>query len=154
MIRDRNTGRTFFDEEWREWLLSNGGPSFNQLTPEIIELCGADPVFEGPQPTLTRYQTAAMQGVVQKSDGKWYTNWVAVEMSADAKVATDAQQADSVRADRNSRLADTDWRIIKSAEVGEMPDPDWIVYRQDLRDIPLQATFPWNIVWPTVPEDA
>lgn len=154
MIRDRNSGQVFYESEWRAWLLANGGPSFEQLTPEVMEACGADPVFEGPQPTLTRYQTAAMQGVVQQSDGHWYTNWVAVDMDADAKAAADARQAGAVRADRNGRLADTDWRVLKAAEVGSVLDPAWIIYRQELREVPQQATFPWDVVWPTPPGGA
>lgn len=148
MIRDRNTGQVFFEEEWRSWLLANGGPSFDQITPEIIDACGADPVFEGPTPTLTRYQTAAQQGVVQQTDGHWYTNWVAVDMDADARAAADARQADAVRADRNGRLASCDWTQLADAPVDTAA---WLSYRAALRDVPAQAGFPWEVTWPTAP---
>lgn len=148
MIRDRKTGQTFFEAEWRAWLLANGGPSFEQLTPEVMEACGADPVFEGPQPTLTRYQTAAQQGVVKKADGHWYTNWVAVDMDADAKAAADARQADAVRSDRNGRLASCDWTQLADAPVDTAA---WSSYRAALRDVPAQAGFPWDVTWPTAP---
>lgn len=148
MIRDRKTGQTFFEAEWRAWLLANGGPSFEQITPEILEACGADPVFDGPQPTLTRYQTAAMQGVIQQADGHWYTNWVAVDMDADAITAADARQGDAVRQDRNARLAASDWTQLADAPVDDLA---WAVYRKDLRDVPAQAGFPWSVVWPQTP---
>lgn len=148
MIRDRKTGQVFFEAEWRAWLLDNGGPSFAQLTPEVMEACGADPVFDGPQPTLTRYQTAAQQGVVKKADGKWYTNWVAVDMDAEARAAADARQAEAVRADRNARLSASDWTQLPDVPVDHAA---WAVYRADLRNVSAQAGFPWDVAWPTTP---
>ena len=106
-----------------------------------------DPVFEGPQPTLTRYQVAAQQGVVQIGD-KWHTNWVAVDMEQDAKTALDAQRAASVRADRAQRLADSDWTQVADAPVDKQA---WATYRQALRDVPAQAGFPWDVQWPEQP---
>ena len=148
MIRDRKTGQTFYEAEWRSWLLANGGPSFGQITPEVLEACGADPVFEGPQPALTHYQIAAMQGVVQQADGHWYTNWVAIDMDADAKAAADARQSEAVRQDRNARLAASDWTQLADAPVDDLA---WATYRQALRDVPNQAGFPWSVVWPNTP---
>jgi len=105
-----------------------------------------DPVFEGPQPTLTRYQVAAQQGVVQIG-GKWHTNWVAVDMADDAKAALDAQQAAGVRTDRDNRLAATDWRFRSDMN----PSQEWKDYCQALRDVPAQAGFPWDVQWPEQP---
>ena len=105
-----------------------------------------DPVFEGPQPTLTRYQVAAQQGVVQIG-GKWHTNWVAVDMADDAKAALDAQQAAGVRTDRDNRLAATDWRFRSDMN----PSQEWKGYCQALRDVPAQAGFPWDVQWPEQP---
>lgn len=148
MIRDRNTGQLFFESEWRNWLRENGGPSFDQLTPDIIEQLNADPVFEGPQPTLTRYQTSAMQGAIQV-EGKWYTNWVAVDMGDEAKAALDIRQAEAVRSDRNRRLQETDWEVVRAIESGNSVSQELSTYRQALRDIPLQSGFPWEVDWPT-----
>lgn len=106
-----------------------------------------DTVFEGPQPTLTRYQVAAQQGVVQIGD-KWHTNWVAVDMADDAKTALDAQRAASVRAERAQKLADCDWTQVADAPVDKQA---WATYRQALRDVPAQAGFPWDVQWPEQP---
>lgn len=50
------------------------------------------------------------------------------------------------RAERNTRLAATDWT--------QMPDvsasPDWVAYRQALRDITKQGD-PFHITWPVAP---
>jgi len=148
MVRDRTTSQVFYEAEWRAWLLANGGPSFDQITPEVMQACGADPVFEGQQPTLTRYQTAAMQGVVKQSDGNWYTNWIAVDMDEAAKAAADARQGDAVRQDRNARLSESDWTQLADAPVDAAA---WSAYRAALRDVPQQEGFPWDVTWPTKP---
>lgn len=105
-----------------------------------------DTVFEGPQPTLTRYQVAAQQGVVQIG-GQWHTKWVAVDMADDAKTALDEQQAKAVRTDRDNRLAATDWRFRSDMN----PSQEWKDYCQALRDVPAQAGFPWDVQWPEKP---
>lgn len=152
MIRDRKTGRLFYEDEWRRWLKENNGPSFDALTPEILELLDADPVFEGLQPLLTRYQVLNMIGAIQKEDGKWYTNWIAVDIDNKAKLVLDERVAEFVRIDRNKKLSDTDWVVIKAIETNSSLSSDWISYRQALRDISQQSGFPWDIEWPIEPK--
>lgn len=148
MIRDRASGQLFYEEAWRSWLRENNGPTFDTLTPEIANELGADIVIEGPQPTLTRYQTAAMQGAVE-INGQWFTNWVAVDMDEEARQAADKRQADVVRTDRTVRLASSDWTQVADSPVDKT---SWATYRQALRDITDQTGFPWEVIWPTKPE--
>lgn len=54
------------------------------------------------------------------------------------------------RIERNFRLAETDWMIIKCAEAGEQVPAAWAAYRQALRDLPLQTDFN-GIDWPVKP---
>ena len=153
IIRDRKTSQVFFEHEWRRWILANNGPNFDQITPAILELLEADPVLEGAYPQLDRYQTADVQGVIQKSDGNWYTNWVAVDVTEEARQQIDQAQADSVRATRNKRLLDSDWIVLKSLENGQAVSNNWKQYRQTLRDLPNQSGFPWDVEWPIAPAD-
>jgi hypothetical protein len=120
-------------------------------SPELVNELGLDPVFDTPQPTTTRYQTASHDGVEQ-IDGKWCWKWKITEMDAEQKAALDAQQAAAVRSTRDARLAETDWVVIKNLELNQNIPGIWEVYRQNLRDIPTQAGFPWDITWPTKPE--
>lgn len=147
MIRDRATSQLFYEAAWRDWLRDNDGPAFDVLTPEIANELGADIVFDGPMPTLTRYQIATMQGAVEQG-GQWFTNWVAVDLDADGIAAADAVQAASVRADRNTRLSASDWTQVADAPVDKAA---WATYRQALRDVPDQTGFPWNVSWPEQP---
>ena len=56
---------------------------------------------------------------------------------------------DDIRADRDQRLAETDWT--QTPDVPQETIWKWKTYRQDLRDIPQKQTDPNNITWPTKP---
>lgn len=70
------------------------------------------------------------------------------EQQAQAEATALEQQANEVRADRNRRLADTDWTQLADAPVNQA---EWATYRQALRDVPEQAGFPWDVIWPIEP---
>lgn len=55
-----------------------------------------------------------------------------------------------VRAERDARLAASDWVRLRAADLGEPVPPKWLQYRQALRDVTQQAD-PLNIEWPTPP---
>ena len=57
--------------------------------------------------------------------------------------------AESARSYRAELLAETDWTQL--ADVPQATKDVWIAYRQALRDVPQQAGFPTNVVWPTKP---
>jgi len=156
-IRVRSTGAVMYETEFRRWLLKTNGPSYDTLTPEIMEWLAVDPVFEGPQASGgTVYQYSQRAGVEQ-INGNWYTKYVLGPIfdNDNDRLAYEAErdfvQADAVRSDRDKRLTACDWRVIKSLEAGTTQDFDWALYRQNLRDIPNQAGFPWNVVWPVEP---
>jgi hypothetical protein len=117
-----------------------------QLTVELLDGFGADPVLNGPQAQPTRYQIAFRDGV-EEINGQWFTKFSVADMDADAIAALDASQANSVRADRNRRLSETDWRFRSDMT----PSQAWIDYCQALRDVPSQAGFPWDVTWPVEP---
>lgn len=148
LIRIKETGAIVTHSEFRAMFPNTGFPS--QLTEELINEFGGDVVFEGPQASPGRYQYSYQDGV-ELIDGKWYTKWSVGDLDDEAKAAKDAQQAVSVREDRNKRLAATDWRVIKHLELNENIPGVWEVYRQALRDVPDQPGFPWEVTWPNEP---
>lgn len=160
MYRLKSTGQVMYEGELRQYLKDNNGPTFGQMTTEIMDAIGVDPVFEGPQATTTGpYQISVRQGVEQQSDGKWYTKYVvgpvftdnqeatAAQQEAAYKALKDAEAADSVRTERNRLLANTDWRFRSDMT----PSQAWKDYCQALRDVPAQAGFPHNVQWPDKP---
>jgi transposase len=58
-----------------------------------------------------------------------------------------APTADQVRAERDSKLAATDWMALSDVTMS----PEWAAYRQALRDITGQAGFPEAVDWPVKP---
>ena len=146
-IRIRSTGQVVYEGEFRTLFPNTSLPQ--QLTEALINSLGADVVFEGQQASPTRYQTAFADGVEQVA-GKWYTKYSVADMEQEAKDALDAQQATSVRAERTKKLAETDWTQLTDAPVNSAA---WGTYRQALRDVTAQETFPWDITWPTKPTE-
>jgi len=133
------------------------------ITLEFMEQHGIGSVFEGPQATGgTVYQYSQFGGIEQKEDGKWYTKYVlgpiftdneeatAAEQEAEYKARRDAEQANNIRQDRNQRLSQCDWTQLDDSPGNQKLE--WATYRQDLRDLPTQAGFPWQVNWPTTPE--
>jgi hypothetical protein len=150
------------ETEWRKWVAQTYGRSVGPITIEAVEMFDSDVVFEGPQATGgTVYQYSMRQGVEQQSDGKWYTKYVlgpiftgneemtAEQQEAEYKTRRDAEQAVSIRTQRNQKLAETDWTQVADAPVDKQA---WATYRQVLRDVPTQTGFPWNTQWPNKPE--
>lgn len=147
-IRLRSNGAVMYDDEWRKWVAKTYGRSVGPISPEAIEMFDSDVVFEGPQAQPTRYQVAFRDGVEQQSDGKWYTKYSVADMNDEAKAATDAAQARSVREQRNQKLKECDWTQLADAPVDK---DSWAAYRAELRNLPTQAGFPWDITWPETP---
>jgi hypothetical protein len=166
-VRIQSTGQVMYESEFRAYTKANGGPSWDTTTTEVLEALGADVVFEGPQATGgTVYQYSQASGVEQ-IDGKWYTKHIlgpvftdttvegvtttALEHETAYKATKDAEQAKSVRATRDTKLSESDWRVIKAAETATTLDAAWATYRQALRNVTGQSGFPWTITWPDAP---
>jgi len=62
---------------------------------------------------------------------------------------------ENFRAERNRRLAETDWVVARAYEQGQPVPGEWVNYRQALRDLPVQLTdnqvLNGNIPWPVKP---
>lgn len=117
------------------------------LTEAVLNELGADVVLEGAQAQPTRYQIAFRDGVEQIG-GKWFTKYSVSDLDADGIALKDAEQAKSVRAERNRLIAECDWTQVEDSPVDKAA---WATYRQALRDLTLQAGFPFDITYPTKP---
>ena len=158
-IRIRETGAVVYESEFRALHPNTSMPQ--QLSEELLNAFGADVVFEGPQATGgTVYQYSQRSGVEQLN-GKWYTKYIigpvfmdgettAVEQETVYKAQKDAEQAKAIRQSRDEKLKATDWS--QGKDIADLASAKYTTYRQELRDIPAQAGFPWNVQWPTQPE--
>lgn len=158
-IRIRSTGEVMLEDQFRRYQKENGGPTWDRTTDEVLEALGADVVFEGAQATGgTVYQYSQRSGVEQ-INGKWYTKYIlgpvfvdgettAAEQEAAYKAQKDAEFAANARSQRDTLLTQTDWTQVADAPVDKAA---WAAYRQALRNIPQQASFPISIIWPEKP---
>jgi hypothetical protein len=155
-----------YESELRSYLQANDGPSYDQLTPEVMEAIGVDPVLEGPQATGGDHYQFSQRDGVEQIDGKWCTKYIlgpvftdrpatdtepaktAAEQEAEYKAMKDAEQAKAVRDQRTEKLKDSDWTQVADAPVDKAT---WATYRQALRDVTKQSGFPWAIDWPVAP---
>ena len=149
-----------YESEFRAMFPNTSMPQ--QLSEELINDFGADVVFEGPQATGGSVYQYSQRDGVEQIDGKWYTKYVlgpiftdgdtkAAEQEAAYKAMKDAEQAKAIRQQRDAKLAESDWRVIKALESNIPQDFEWAAYRQALRDITTQTGFPWTIDWPVNP---
>ena len=79
--------------------------------------------------------------------GTVYT--VTVEAKSQEDIAAEtAVKASNVRAERNAKLAASDWTQVADAPVDQAA---WALYRQALRDVTGQPGFPADVQWPSQP---
>ena len=64
----------------------------------------------------------------------------------------DAQPWKELRQERNRRLAEVDWVVIRAFSMNTPVTDEWKTYMQALRDLPSVTEDPANPVWPTPPE--
>jgi hypothetical protein len=57
---------------------------------------------------------------------------------------------DSVRAQRNQLLTQSDWTQLADAPLSPEQRNAWATYRQALRDLPSSFSSPEGVVWPSV----
>ena len=61
------------------------------------------------------------------------------------------QRAKPIRNRRNELLTASDIYVIVDYPISETKRTEWKAYRQALRDVTLQSTFPDSVDWPTEP---
>jgi len=105
-------------------------------------------------------QTLYPDAVLINGDDAFDVDGNPVSYDADA-VATKqaelqtAENLDNLRAERNTKLAESDWIVIKEREEGgSVPNfADWKTYRQALRDITKTYKSLDTVKWPTTPTE-
>ena len=93
---------------------------------------------------MTRYKATPNGNVpfTPEEEAEWDA------MEAEYAAGADDRAAAQVRAERDEKLAASDWRASSDLTLST----EWATYRQALRDIPSQAGFPGTITWPDEPE--
>jgi hypothetical protein len=162
--RHTETGAVKSQGEWRRHYSNTSLP--RTWTAATLQGLKLEAVLEAPKPTAGQYQTVVRNGVEQDSNGNWVTAWAVRDMFADTTAedgtvttkaeqeaayqsSLDAKAAESVRAKRNSLIAETDYLALTDNTL----DDTTIAYRQALRDITSHVNFPYlnEEDWPVKP---
>jgi hypothetical protein len=103
------------------------------------------------------YFDPATQKRVEKDavlvDGVWTQVYAVEQLTEEEAAASSGEWSMRVRAERDRRLAETDWWVSKAAESGDAISAEKQTYRQALRDVTAQEGFPYSVVWPAKPEE-
>ena len=81
-----------------------------------------------------------------------YTKPPKEEFEAKLQELIDAQPLKELRQERNKRLAECDWVVIRATSTNTPVPEEWKTYMQALRDLPSTTEDPANPVWPVPPE--
>ena len=84
------------------------------------------------------------------ADGNVVSYDVDAVASKQAELET-ARDLDNLRAERNTKLTETDWVVTMHKELGTNIPAAWKTYRQSLRDITDTYTSLDDVVWPEKP---
>ena len=118
------------------------------ISPASLAEWNVFPVHFADQPAVDPLAQRVVELAPLYDGQAWIQQWAVEALSQDEINANTAQQAAAVRADRNARLAATDWTQIADSTADKAA---WAAYRQALRDVPLQAGFPQSVTWPQEP---
>jgi hypothetical protein len=121
------------------------------ISDEVLAAYNVFRVTELPAPDYNSRTHRLVTQAPALVDGVWTVSRIAVAKDQAQIDNETAQAAANVRADRDRRIAETDWMVIKHLELNENIPGVWEVYRQALRDVPAQAGFPWEVTWPEKP---
>ena len=165
-IRNRSNGELTTISQFKATQPSTSFPK--QITTEILDNFGYDPVLNGPAATVVAPYGVSIRSGVEEVDGQWFTKFIAGPIFTDTtdgdgnvttaadneaayKAGIDAQAATSVRSERDRLIAETDWTQLADSQLSNSVKTSWVTYRQSLRDLPTASGFPHTMSWPTKP---
>ena len=105
-------------------------------------------VTQSDAPTFNKQTQKVVQDLTPfLVNNVWTLGWLIQTLTQAEQDSQNTIQAKSVRAIRDAKLSETDWRFRSDMT----PSQEWKDYCQALRDVPLQSGFPWTITWPDAP---
>lgn len=131
----------------------------NKSLPKFIstEYLATEHVFPVYSTEKPDYSEATQSAIADSNnpyldeDGFWKYGWTIIDKTEDAIEHDTMLKAMQVRRQRDEFLAACDWVTLKAIDTNTSIDPDWVTYRQALRDITTQDGFPYSVAWPTKP---
>lgn len=115
-----------------------------RLTEDLAADWGLVPLRVLPPPPYDPLTETCRELPPQPDVGGWTQGWEIARRP-------EAETAGRVRAERDRRLAACDWVVIRAKELGQAVPLEWFTYRSNLRQLPQQPGFPFEVSWPMPP---
>lgn len=84
-------------------------------------------------------------------NGEWVMTWQVTPATSEEIAQRLENKSAQVRTDRNQFLAECDWTQLPDSPLSDADKTLWNAYRQQLREVPEQVGFPWQVQWPVAP---
>lgn len=119
------------------------------LPDELLASFNVFPVVSTTPQFDRETQVVEQNGCSYNADeNRWETAWIIrAKTSQESQAELDARAAE-LRRERNNRLAQCDWTQLPDSPADSAV---WATYRQELRDLTEQASFPVEVTWPVEP---
>lgn len=108
---------------------------------ELLSLYEVYPVVEHEISDLAVLTQTFEYTMPELRDGQWHQTWLIRQIA-------EPQAAENIRRERDHLLQACDWTQVADAPVDRAA---WAEYRTQLRDIPNQPGFPYQVAWPFAP---
>lgn len=109
------------------------------------------PVKDRPAPSFDPATENCNQVNPTLENGEWVMTWEVSPASSEEVAERLERKSAEVRQQRNQLLTECDWTQLADSPLDAATKAAWATYREDLRSVPEQAGFPWNVEWPTKP---
>jgi hypothetical protein len=101
-------------------------------------------------PEKTRFEELVDLDPVEDLNGKWVQSFRKEKMTNEKIEIMTNDQWTVIKSQRNQYLQECDWTQLSDSPLTIEKKQDWLLYRQSLREVTLQAD-PFNITWPVKP---
>jgi hypothetical protein len=101
-------------------------------------------LLEDDRPSFDAGTQVMIDGAIEERDGSYYQTFSVIDRPAEAIENDLNNKKAQVRAQRNARLAETDWAILPDSPLSDEDKTMYQNYRNALRDVPAQDGFPNN----------
>lgn len=116
----------------------------NPLPDEVAARWDVYPLTASPQPEFDPLSETVVEDAPRSIGGIWTQTWRVEELGEDVA-------AGNIRRRRDQLLEACDWVVIRARELGQTVPGPWLAFRGDLRKVPEQPGFPFDVIWPTPP---
>lgn len=136
-----------------EFRADNKNTSFpKQISEETLAAYNAFPVTIREMPTYDqRTEYVEMDTMPTLEGNSWILGWTVHDKTPEQIQQYDDMMAKQVRSERDAKLYECDWTQLPDTALTPTQEAAWADYRTQLRNVPQQPSFPYNIVWPTKP---